>query len=175
MPLLDPFTGNLRHQIDELVDRYHFLRPNIDGAGKVGTQQPYSAFDALVDVQERAGLFTIAPHLDFVVGTGHRDFSANRSWRLLATARPSPLRSEYIMIASDMSLQREISSICKVQSLAKKLFPPIFAIRRRWVSRILRADRIQRVVLVVGRVNASFKLIVAELCITSASCSPVKI
>jgi hypothetical protein len=50
MPLSDPFTGNLRHQVDELVDGYHFLRPNIDGARKVGTQQPHSAFDALVDV-----------------------------------------------------------------------------------------------------------------------------
>jgi hypothetical protein len=125
MPLSDPFTGNLRHQVDELVNGYHLLRPNIGGAGEVGTQQPYSAFDALVDAEERARLFTIASHLDPVAGTGHRDFSANRSsWRLLATPCPSPLRSEYIIIASDMSLHAKLRRYASYSRSLKSLSHP---------------------------------------------------
>src|SRR6516165_3550167 len=147
MLLLDPLAGNIRHQVDQLIDRHHFLRPDIDGARKVGAQQPYRTFDALVNIEERACLVAIAPHLDLVAAAGHGNLATNRGWRLLTTACPSPLRSEYIVVAGDMRLQSEIPAISEVQSFAEQLFPSILAIGRRWIGRIFRAVRIQRVSL----------------------------
>src|SRR5947209_2259928 len=99
MPLSDPLAGNIRYQVDQLIDRHHFLRADIDGTRKIRAQQPYRTFHALVDIEKRACLFAIAPHLDLVAIAGHGNLATNRGWRLLATACPSPLRSENIVVA----------------------------------------------------------------------------
>src|SRR6516165_6522135 len=119
MLLLDPLAGNIRHQVDQLIDRHHFLRPDIDGARKVRAQQPYRTFDALVDIEERPRLFAIAPHPDLVAAAGYRNFATNRGWRLLTTACPGPLRREYIVVARAMRPPPEIPAVCKIQPLAQ--------------------------------------------------------
>src|SRR6516164_5671005 len=104
MPLFDSPTGNVCYQLDQLIDRHHFFGPDVDGAGKVRAQQPHATFDAFFDIEERARLFTIAPHLDLFAAPSHGNLATNRSRRLFAAASPSPLWSKYIVVARDMCL-----------------------------------------------------------------------
>jgi hypothetical protein len=144
MPLSNPFAGNIRHQIDQLIDGNHFFRPDIDEPGKVRMQQPYCAFNVLVDIEERARLFAIAYTS---ISSPLRAIATLRRIAAGAFSRPP-------VVARDMRLQRMIPVISEVQSFAEQLFPTVFAIGRHRVGRILRAVRIQRVILVVGRIHA---------------------
>jgi hypothetical protein len=58
--LADLLAGAVGDDIDELVDSDHLLRPDIDWAGKIRAEQPHRAFEALVDIQERARLLAVA-------------------------------------------------------------------------------------------------------------------
>jgi hypothetical protein len=37
----DPLAGNIRHQVDQLIDRHQFLRSDFGGTRKAGAQQAY--------------------------------------------------------------------------------------------------------------------------------------
>jgi hypothetical protein len=93
--------------------------PMFTGAGKIRAEQPHRSFDALVDIQKRAGLFAVAPHLYGLAVACHGNFAANRGGRLFAPSGPGPLRPEDIMVSGDIRLYPVISTIGQIQALAE--------------------------------------------------------
>jgi hypothetical protein len=48
------FASDICHEIDQLIDCNHFLRPSVDRTGEARPHQPHGAFQALVDLEEQA-------------------------------------------------------------------------------------------------------------------------
>ena len=48
----------------QLIDRDHFLRADIDGAGKGGAHEADDPFEAFVNIEKRPRLFAVAPNFN---------------------------------------------------------------------------------------------------------------
>src|SRR5262249_26099534 len=84
--LLDALARDLRHDVDELVDRDHAVLAEVERPAEVRPHQAINALDAVVDVAVRARLLPVAPHVDDVLVLSERDLAADRRRRLLAAA-----------------------------------------------------------------------------------------
>ena len=83
MVFANGLAGDARDHVDQLIDRHHLVRADIDRPDKIRAHQPQRAFQAFVDVKEGAGLLAVAPDLDLAAVRRHRDFAADRGRRLL--------------------------------------------------------------------------------------------
>src|ERR1017187_5185649 len=186
----EALSGNVRDHPGQLVDRDHFLGTDIHRPGEFRVNQAADTLEAFIDIEERASLLAVAPDLDLAAVFGFRNLTAQRSRRLLSTARPRAIGTEDVVEAGDPHLDAIVPHVGEVKPLTEQFLPAILAVGRRRVGGILGTLWVQRVHLVVLRVHArgggveelpaftpkckQLRLMVAELCITSASCSPVK-
>ncbi len=76
VPDRNPLAGDLHDHFGELIDRHHLFGADIDRASEIRTDQAPHGFNALVDVQERAGLLAVPPNFDFTTVFGFGDFGA---------------------------------------------------------------------------------------------------
>src|SRR5258706_11251105 len=127
-------AGNVRDRFRKLIDRYHFLRANIERAGMGAAHQAQRAFDALVDVQKRACLLSIAPDLYGAAVLRLGNFPAKLGRSLLPSSRPGSFRSEDVVIAVDVAFHVIIAVVCQIQTFAEQFLPAIFAVRCGGVS-----------------------------------------
>src|SRR5690606_32765691 len=126
------FDDHLR----EVVDRDHFVGPDIHRPREIGSHQTQCSLYALVDVEERPRLLAVTPDFDFAALRRNRHLSAERSGRLLATTFPRPLRAEDIVVTCDSHLHSIVPGVCEIQPLAEQLLPTVLAVGRGRISRI---------------------------------------
>src|ERR1700692_3475158 len=74
---------NLGNDIYQLVDCDKLVRAKIKRLAIIRLHNAIDAFDAIIDIHERTGLFAIAPNLYFFVVADRRDLPTDRSRRLL--------------------------------------------------------------------------------------------
>ena len=72
-------------------------------------QQFLSADQAIINVHEAAGLFAVAPNLNFVLAGDdrHRNLARNSGGRLFSAAIPSPVGTIDVMIADRHAFSRQ--------------------------------------------------------------------
>src|SRR5262245_6386975 len=154
MPLLDRFPCDPGDNIDELINRHHFIGPDVNRPCKIRPRQPQRAFEAFIDVEEGPGLFPVAPDFDLSPVRGHGDFSAYRRRSLLSTVVPAPLRAENVVVAGDPDFHPVIAAVGEVEPLTEQLLPSVFTVRGGWIGTWLLAIRIVGIELIVLRVDA---------------------
>jgi hypothetical protein len=88
MSFTDRLASDVGDEINELVDRHHFLRPDIDWLSEIRPRQADGALDALVHIEKRAGLQAITPYFDLAAAGCLCNLAAYRSRSLLFPARP---------------------------------------------------------------------------------------
>src|SRR5271163_3855184 len=150
---LQLLAGDRHDTVGKLIDRDHLVGADVHRSLEAGAHQPDRALDAFGHIQEGTGLLAITPNVDRAPVWRHRDLTAERSWRLFATAVPRPLRAEDIVIASNPNLDPTTTSERKIEPLAEQLFPSVFAIRFRRVGGAFFAVWRVRIHLVVGRIH----------------------
>src|SRR5262249_38235628 len=91
---LDLLAGDLRHDVDQLIDRDHAVLTEIERLAEVRPHQAIDAFHAVVDVAVGPRLLAVAPHVDDVFVLGERDLAADRGPRLLAATVIGPKPTE---------------------------------------------------------------------------------
>src|SRR5438105_4156275 len=111
MPLLEVFSCNSSHNVDELIDRHHLVGPDINRSSKFRARQPHCALEALLDVKKRSGLLSVTPDLDLTSLWCHSDLPANRRRRLLLAVVPTPLRTENVVIPGNPHFHAVVASI----------------------------------------------------------------
>ncbi len=146
--------GNIRNHPGQLVDRDHFLGADIHRPGEVRVNQPADTLQAFIDIEERASLLAVAPDLDLAAVFDFRNLTAECRRRLFPAAPPGAFGAEDVVEAGDPHCDPMVPHVSEVEPLTEQFFPPILAIGRGGVSRILGTLRIQRVGLVVLGVNA---------------------
>ena len=66
--LVDDLAGNVRDHVNQLVDRHHFLRANVDWPFEIlRTRESDHSLEAFINVQERTRLIAVAPYFYFSV------------------------------------------------------------------------------------------------------------
>src|ERR1039458_4803580 len=138
----------------KLVDRHHLFRPDVDRAGKRRFHQAAHTFQALGYVEERTGLFAVAPDLDFAAVHGFCHFAADGGRSLLPAVAPGSFRAEDVVKPCDADLDPIVPHVGEVEAFAEEFLPPVLAVWRRWIGGILGAFRVGGVELVVLRVHA---------------------
>src|SRR5437667_6074821 len=88
--LLDLLAGDLRDDVDQLVDRDHAILAEIERLAEVRAHQSVDALHAVVDVAVRARLLAVTPHVDDVLVLGQGDLAADRGRRLLTATVVGP-------------------------------------------------------------------------------------
>src|SRR5205814_6044242 len=89
--LADALPGDIRNNVHQTIDRNHLIGTNVDRSGEVGSHQPQSAYDAFIDVEERAGLFSVAPDFDLASVPSHRHLPTDCGGRFLFAVIPVSL------------------------------------------------------------------------------------
>src|SRR5258708_33655275 len=84
--LPDVFSRNAGNRVDQLVDRYQIVCPQIQRVRVFGPHDPVDTLDAVGNVAVRAGLASVAPHLDRVAVGSQSDLTANGGGRVLAAS-----------------------------------------------------------------------------------------
>ena len=167
--LPDRFACDSCNHLDELVNGDHFVGADINRPGEVRTCQPPRALKAFIDIEERSGLFSVAPNLDFTSVGRHRNFAAHGRGSFLPTIIPASLGPENIVVASDPNLHAVIAAIGEVETFAKQLFPSVLAIRCSRVGRRFGAIRIVGVDLVVFRIHTGRRGVENSLVVPAVS------
>ena len=93
MPNSQLFACDFHRHLSQLVDRNHFIRADVNRSREIGFHQPPDALNALVDIQERAGLLSIAPDFDLAAVRGLGYLATYRGGCLLASPIPSSFGS----------------------------------------------------------------------------------
>src|ERR1039458_3913359 len=109
----------------KLVDRHHLFRPDVDRAGKRRFHQAAHTFQALVDVEERTGLFAIAPDLDFTAVHRFCHFAADGGRSLLPAVTPGSFGAEDVVKPCDAHLDPIVAQVSKVKTLAEEFLPAV--------------------------------------------------
>ena len=125
MPALDGLAGDARHDVDQLIDRDHPILAEVQRLAEARTHEAVDSLDAIVDVAVRAGLQTVAPHLDLAAVGRQRDLTANRRRRLLATSVVGAERSEDVVEANDARLETEVFLVVAAVALHVELLPAV--------------------------------------------------
>src|SRR5699024_11055528 len=114
----------------------------------VGAGQADRPLDALVDVEERASLLAVAPHLDFTAILCAGYFAAKGCWRFFATPFPSAFRAKNVVITRHAYFHAVVAREGEVEALAEQLFPAVFAVRSRRVGGVFCAVGVVRIFLI---------------------------
>src|SRR5262249_40432978 len=109
MLLEDVLAGDVGDDIDKLINRYHLLRPDIHWPGESGPGQPRRPLKTLINIQKRACLVAIAPHLDFRSALRFRDLAADGRWSLFPATGPGSIRSKNVVVPRDIRLHSIVS------------------------------------------------------------------
>ena len=119
MPLINDLSRYFGYDIDELVDRYHFLRSDIYRAIKLGSCEPYRSLQAFINVKEGAGLLTVAPDLNLSSALDHCDLPADCSGHLFSTAVPGPSWSKNVVVTGYLICHAVVSVVGEVETLGE--------------------------------------------------------
>src|SRR5262249_1760640 len=123
MTLLDRFSCDPGDNIDELINRHHFIGTDINRPREIRPHHPQRAFEAFTDVEEGPGLFPVAPNLDLSPVRGHCNLSAYRRRSLLLTVVPAPLWPKNVVVAGDPDFHSVIAAVGEVEPLTEQLLP----------------------------------------------------
>src|SRR5690242_11339684 len=121
MVLREGLPGDARDDIDQPIDRHHLVRSDVDRSSEFRAHQPYRAGQTFINVEKRAGLFSVAPDLHLAPIRRHCHLTTHGSRRLLLTVVPSPLRSEDVVVSGDPRLYAVIATIRQIKPLAEQL------------------------------------------------------
>ena len=138
----------------ELVDRDHLFRADVERAGVRRAGQAQHAFEAFVDVEERARLIAVAPDLDLAAQLGFGHLAADGGGRLFLAAGPGAFGAEDVVEARDAAFHAVVAAIGQIQPLAEQFLPAVLAVGGGRIGGGFGAVGVVRVFLVVGRIHA---------------------
>ena len=124
---LDGDTGDLRHDVHELVDAHELTAAEVDRVLDAAVQDRLGAVDAVVDVHEAAGLLPVAPDLDLVVAAhlGLGNLAADCRRGLLPAPVVGPVRAIHVVVAGDPGVEPEVLAEVTTHPFAEQLLPPV--------------------------------------------------
>src|SRR5437879_7682353 len=128
--MLDPqlLARDFHRHLCKLIDGHHFLRTNVKRPTLTRIHQAKHAFKTLVDIQERSGLFPVAPNLDLPALRGLGNFPADRRRRFLTTATPGTFGTKNVMEPGDMDFDAIVRRVSEIKPFAEKLIQAVLAV-----------------------------------------------
>ncbi len=149
-------AGDLFNDVDELVDGDEFVGAEVEGFADVALGDHLSAFGAVVDVHEGAGLLAVAPDFDLVGAgvLGLDDLAADGGGSLFAAAGPGAEGAVDVVVAGDAGLDAVVLFEVAAHALGEELLPAVAVFGQRGVGvRFLEGDDVG-VGLLFGVVDA---------------------
>src|SRR5579872_1011545 len=155
MPLRQLFAGDAADHVDEVVDADHFVGAEVEGLAMVRGHQADQAFDAIIHVHVGTRLMAVAPDLDLAAIFRVRDFTGDRSRRLLLAAVVGSQRTVNVVEADDARLEFVIAVVVAAKLFGEELLPTVARLGIGGIGVLfLQRNEIGRLLLVL-RVNAS--------------------
>ena len=128
MPDTNALARHFRYDVNQLLHRYVFGRPDIRRAFHIGVHEIADTVDHVVHVCVRADRGAITPNLDGlpVIGFGYLTADGRRG--LLPPAIPSPFRSVAVLEPRNPNCNIVPPSVRHRHSLCVQLFPTILVV-----------------------------------------------
>jgi hypothetical protein len=79
--LRDPVASDPRHHVDQLINRYEFIRSQIKRVAVVRSHDPDKSFHTIIHIHRGACLLAITPHFDLAVIFGESHLATDGGWR----------------------------------------------------------------------------------------------
>src|ERR1039457_6569749 len=123
--LPDLFASDPRHHVDQFINRYEFIRSQIERVVVVGSHHPDQSFHTIIHVHEGACLRAITPHFDLAVILGESHLATDGGWRLFLAAFVRAQRPVDIVKGDDPRLQAVVFVVVTAELLGKEFLPTV--------------------------------------------------
>ena len=129
MYFCEPFASNIANQVNQSIHANQAIVPEIESLSTTGPHDANQAFNAIVNIHERARLLTVAPNLDRAIVSSKGDLAANRCRSLLSAPLVSSEGTIYVMESHYSSLKLIVLPVIATEFFGVKLFPSVAGFR----------------------------------------------
>src|ERR1035437_4081683 len=121
--LRDLFASDPRHHVDQPVNRYEFIRSQIERVAVVRSHDAHKSFHTIIHIHKGACLLAIPPHFDLAVIFGESQLATDGGWRLFLAAFVRAQRPVDVVKADNSRLKAVVFVVVTTEFLGK-VFPP---------------------------------------------------
>src|SRR5579872_22187 len=150
-------TGDLFRNIDQLVDRHHLRRSQVERFNHVRVHDHLRALEAIVDVHEAARLVAVTPDRNFRVAFRLclNYLAADSSRSFFAATRPRSVWTINVVIPRHPRTKTVIFAEVTAHALGKEFLPSVTVLGIGRIRIFFSQSRIVVIALLAGVINAS--------------------